>query len=316
MCEIRDLDRREVVDDLSIATDANNGITCPVPGCSCKTVFKRWGDMRGHFLDDSTHKKDYFRVFLERMHEPFCDQSGPGFNHGINSLMLALIRQPTSIEEITSSTSKGFGTSKEPLKPIASLAPARPKRARPVQEQQSLPTALPEAVAAPPRLLGPSPSDFSRLEQVPAAQDLLKMEVESFKKPFYRSAFSRISELVRDSDEINKTWRGKVWDDYVDMFHGIPPCFHCRSEEGKQIHHQNPLFHEIILVSLNKLGTTAEAIVECLDVGNKVPYEALLQEVFAFHMKQGKVCAVPYCQSCNQDAEAKRKRGKRMENQN
>lgn len=335
MCEVRDMERKDVVDKLSMLTDMHNGVRCPVPECGCKTVFKRWGDMRGHFLDDSTHKRDFFKAYLEKMKEPFCDQSGPGFNHGINSLMLALLKQPTNPGDV-------FKEKKTQASEVPVAAPRRVKGARPLQEQQSLPSMLAEAVEAsvmPPRLRGPSPSDFSQMEDIavetrPQLPDREKMYQSvlqhsrelygerpqtlleqvraeaNVKKTSGRSAFSRISELIRDSEEINKTWRGKVWDDYVDMFHGIPPCFHCRSEEGKQIHHQNPLFHEIILVSLNKLGTTAEVIVEALDGGNRTPYEQLLAEVFAFHMKTGKVCAVPYCQGCNQDAEIKRRKGK------
>lgn len=296
MCEVRDLEKKEVVEELSMATDMHNGIKCPVPGCACKTVFKRWGDMRGHFLDDSTHKRDYFRVFMEAMNEPFCDQSGPGFNHGINSLMLALIRRPTSIDEFLGQTKK-VGVGSKVDAGIVLEAPQRLKKARPVQEQQEL---LPSVSTSSEALLEPSRTLF---EQV---------AVETFQRRTGKGAFAQISEFIRDSEEINKTWRGKVWDDYVDMFHGIPPCFHCRSEEGKQIHHQNPLFHEIILLSLNKLGTTAEMVIEERDKGNREPLTRILQEVFAYHMKPGRVCAVPYCQGCNQDAEMKRKRGKRL----
>jgi hypothetical protein len=298
MCEVRDLERKEVIDELSMATDMNNGIKCPVPECGCTTSFKRWGDMRGHFLDDSSHKRDFFKAFIDKMKEPFCDSSGPGFNHGINSLMLALIRQPTNPSELNKETVK-----KGKAPETAIEAPVRPKKVRPVQEQQSLGYAnSTPAEASEESFEGQSLHDLTLFEKV-------RTEMGA-KRSSNRSPFSQISELIRDSEEINKVWRGKVWDDYVDMFHGIPPCFHCRSEEGKQIHHQNPLFHEIILVSLNKLGTTAESIVDGIDKGNKEPYNQLLQEVFAFHMKAGKVCAVPYCQECNQDAEVKRKRGR------
>jgi hypothetical protein len=284
MCEIRDLNRKEVVDELSMVSDMNGGLRCPVPGCKCTTLFKRWGDMRGHFLDDTTHKKDYFHAFLTKMHEPFCDQTGPGFNHCINSLMLALIRQPTTLEEMSKE-----GSSKKTTNPSnESTTPKRLKKVKPLCEQGEL--------------AGLIESGQKRLE------DAFTISSSTPKK----GAFSQISEFIRDSEEINKVWRGKVWEQYVEMFHGIPPCFHCRSEEGKQIHHQNPLFHEIILVSLNKLGTTAEQIVEEQEKGNEEPLNKLLQEVSAYHMKPGKVCAVPYCQSCNQDAEIKRKKGRRL----
>lgn len=307
MAETRDLSRKDVVDELSLLTDMNGGVRCPVPECGCRTIFKRWGDMRGHFLDDSTHKRDFFSAFLEKMHEPYCDTSGPGFNHGINSLMLALLKQPTNPSDVV-----GKKTPKVSAPELVTVPARKPKAPRPLREQQNLFAAPAEATeATPPRLRGPSPSDFSQMEDVKAPTLFEQVRQEAANAPkSRRSAFSQLSELIRDSDEINKTWRGKVWDDYVDMFHGIPPCFHCRSEEGKQIHHQNPLFHEIILVSLNKLGTTAETVAEALDKGNKAPYEQLLQEVFSFHMKAGKVCAVPYCQGCNQDAEIKRRRGK------
>lgn len=296
MCEIRDLEKKDVVDELSQASDMNNGIRCPVPGCLSKKVFKRWGDMRGHFLDESTHKRDYFRAFLEKMHEPFCDQSGPGFNHGLNSLMLALIRQPTPVEDLV--VKEGSGSSKKSAtKTLESMALTKPKKTRPMQEQQELLPSVPTPSEPPSEL------SMTLFEQV---------ALEASQKRTGKGAFAQISEFIRDSEEINKTWRGKIWDDYVDMFHGIPPCFHCRSEEGKQIHHQNPLFHEIILLSLNKLGTTAETVIEERDRGNLEPLNKVLQEVFTYHMKPGKVCAVPYCQGCNQDAEAKRKRGKRL----
>lgn len=283
MCEIRDLERSEVVDSLSMVTDMSGGIHCPVPDCKSSTIFKRWGDMRAHFLDDTTHKKDYFKAFMETMKEPYCDSKGAGFNHGVNSLILALIRNPTSLTEIVSQA-KAIQPEPTPT------PPSRPKKARPIQEQQTLANMVQELKTA---------SEVA-LEAIPA------MVAKSTNK----SAFSQISEKIRDSDEINKVWRGKIWDQYVDMFHGIPPCFHCRSEEGKQIHHQNPLFHEIILVSLNKLGTTAEMIMEQQEKGNELPFKQLLTEVFNFHMKEGKVCAVPYCAECNQDAETKRKKGK------
>ena len=294
MCEIRDLERKEVVDELSMASDMNGGLRCPVPDCECTTVFKRWGDMRGHFLDDTTHKKDYFKAFLNKMNEPFCDQTGPGFNHGINSLMLALIRQPTSIGDLLgekNSSKKGV------VKEAVSLPPTRPKKVKPIQEQQEL---LPTV---------PTPSMSL---QEPTTTLFEQVATETSQRRSVKSAFSQISEYIRDSDEINKIWRGKVLEEYVDMFHGIPPCFHCRSEEGKQIHHQNPLFHEIVLISLNKLGTTAERVVEERDKGNEEPLKAVLQDVSAYHMRPGRVCAVPYCQGCNQDAEVKRKRGKRL----
>jgi hypothetical protein len=295
MCEIRDLERKEVVEELSMATDMNNGIRCPVPDCDCMTVFKRWGDMRGHFLDDSTHKKDYFRAFLDRMHEPFCDSSGPGFNHGVNSLMLALIRQPTSVDDLLGEKSSSKKGAVKVIEPV-SVPSARPKKTRPVQEQQEL---LPSVPTPSTSLPEPTTTLF---EQVAA---------EATQRRSGKSAFSQISEYIRDSDEINKTWRGKVLEEYVDMFHGMPPCFHCRSEEGKQIHHQNPLFHEIVLISLNKLGTTADRVIEERDKGNEEPLKSVLHDVFAYHMKPGRVCAVPYCQGCNQDAEIKRKKGKR-----
>lgn len=310
MCQIRDLTPQEVVDELSMITDMNNGIRCPVPDCVCQTIFKRWGDMRSHFLDDSNHKKDYFHAYLNKTHEPFCDLRGSGFNHGVNSLMLALIRQPTSVENILGEKNLSKKGAVRVLEPVASVS-LRSKKTKPVQEQQELANLnstgqkvfgevlepVAPAVIEPPRLMGPSPSDFSQIKEIVAAK----------KQPF-----SVLSEYIRQSDEINKTWRGKVLEEYVDMFHGIPPCFHCRSEEGKQIHHQNPLFHEIVLISLNKLGTTAERVIEERDKGNEEPLKSVLHDVFAYHMKPGRVCAVPYCQGCNQDAEIKRKKGRRF----
>lgn len=292
MCEIRDLEKKEVVDELSMASDMNGGLRCPVPDCDCTTLFKRWGDMRGHFLDDTTHKKDYFKVFLNKMHEPFCDQTGPGFNHGINSLMLALIRQPTTLEEM----SKEGSSKRTTISTNESTAPIKSRKVKPVCEQRELVGLIESGQKS----LGDDITTSSVVSEPPRSRTK-------------KGAFSQISEFIRDSEEINKIWRGKVWEQYVEMFHGIPPCFHCRSEEGKQIHHQNPLFHEIILVSLNKLGTTAEQVVEERDKGNEEPLNKVLQEVSAYHMKPGRVCAVPYCQGCNQDAEMKRKRGRKTE---
>ena len=279
MEETQEMTKDEVVEELSMLTFNNKGIQCPVPNCANKTKFVRWGDLREHFLDTSTHKKDYFEVYFKSQNQPFCDSRGAGFNHGLNSLILSLVKNPVAINQLT--------PSQPAIKGIATPS-ARPKRARPLQEQQS----LPEVTESP----------------AIACKDPLREDKASaqtkFKDPnMGKSPFARLSEQIRDSDQINKIWRAKVWDEYVDMFHGIPPCFHCRAEEGKQIHHQNPLFHEIILMTLNKLGTTAEMVVSNTDLYNQV-----LIEVFAFHMKTGKVCAVPYCQGCNQDAEMKRKR--------
>jgi hypothetical protein len=290
--EVRELEKNEVIDQLSEATDMNNGIRCPVVGCSCKTVFKRWGDMRGHFLDNTTHKKDFFRIYMEKTNEPFCDLRGAGFNHGVNSLMLALIRQPTSVEEFTNE-----GNKKTSAKNTEPAATTKSKKARPILEQQILGYTVQEPIEAPPE------ATVTLFKQV--------QEEAQTRTTSNRSSFSRVSEMIRESDEINKVWRGKVLEEYVDMFHGIPPCFHCRSEEGKQIHHQNPLFHEIVLISLNKLGTTAERVIEEREKGDEGPLKAVLQDVFAYHMKPGRVCAVPYCQGCNQDAEIKRRKGRR-----
>jgi hypothetical protein len=208
--------------------------------------------------------------------------------------MLALIRQPTSVENILGEKNLSKKGAVRVLEPVASVS-LRPKKTKPVQEQQELLPSVPTPSTAKPE---PTTTLF---EQVVA---------ESIQRRSGKSAFSQISEYIRESDEINKTWRGKVLEEYVDMFHGIPPCFHCRSEEGKQIHHQNPLFHEIVLISLNKLGTTAERVIEERDKGNEEPLKSVLQDVFAYHMKPGRVCAVPYCQGCNQDAEVKRKKGR------
>lgn len=239
--------------------------------------------MRGHFLDSSTHKRDFFRIFLEKTNEPFCDLRGPGFNHGINCLMLALLQQPTTPEEFESEGKK------ETVK-TSTAAPTRAKKVRPVLEQQKLGYEKAEAV-----------------ETTPEATT----EVAASVRKSERSAFSEISEMIRDSDGINKIWRGNVFSKFVEMFHGIPPCFHCRVEEGKQIHHQNPLFHEIVLINLNKLATTAEEVLEQKNKGNNEPFEKLSSGVFTYHLAPNAVLAVPYCQNCNRDAELKRKRGKR-----
>lgn len=302
MKKIQEKPSQEVIALLSEFVDKNGTVSCPVPGCESKTTYKRWGDMRAHFLDETTHKRDYFNWFLESEKTPFCDTRGAGFNHGLNSLLLALLTQPTPIPQ--------------PSQKKPQNVSIRPKKVKPIQEQRELAALIstgqkavgevlepvaPEvpAVIEPPRLMGPSPSDFSK-----GIEDFVANKKQSF---------SILSEYIRQSDEINKVWRVKLLEKYVDMFHGIPPCFHCRVEEGKQIHHQNPLFHEIVLISLNKLGTTAEKVLDEQYKGNEAPLQSVLQDVFKYHMEEGKVCAVPYCQGCNQDAENKRKRGKRAE---
>lgn len=295
MTEQRNRKEEEVRNDLDAFFSKNSsGVRCPVPGCPCTLTFLRWGPLWDHFLDDG-HKRDFFKVYEQKYHRPFCGTSGPEFKHGVRSLILAMLLQPTSLVSLQASLVRR----KKPS-PAALL---KPKKERPIQEQQVLlgtPEKAPEAPVEPP---APTPTPVL---------DRVVMHTVAPEK----NAFSRLSELIRESPEINIQWRGQVYSKYVQMFHGIPPCFHCRAAEGKQVHHQNPLFHEIILIALNKLATTAEEVMrdydqprEIFDSGSRL-YNSILQEVVEYHNQEGWVLAVPYCQECNQDAEAKRRKGR------
>lgn len=283
MTEQRNRPHSEVRTDLeTLFAGKVGGLKCPVPGCACTVSFLRWGSLWDHFLD-SGHKKDFFSVYTQKFHRPFCDSNGDGFKHGVRALMLAMFTQPTSLVSLQATVAK--------RKQANAAAAEKPKKVRPVQEQQSLLTEEKEATETP----------WERHEALMKA-------VAVAQAPSKKSAFSQLSELIRDEDEINVKWRGREYAKYVKMFHGIPPCFHCRSAEGKQIHHQNPLFHEIILISLNKLATTAEEVMK--DGKDSLRYKAVLQEVADYHNEYGAVLAVPYCQECNQDAEAKRRKSR------
>jgi hypothetical protein len=284
MTEQRNRPPQDVKNDLESHFYASSGIKCPVPGCTCATTFLRWGSLWDHFLD-AGHKKDFFSAYTQKFHRPFCDPSGEGFKHGVRALMLAMITQPTSLVSLQATIAK--------RRQAKETAFERPKKTRPVQEQQLL---LSEEKEAPETLVE---------SLAPALKAVATATSSSFSK---KSSFSQLSELIREEDEINVRWRGREYAKYVKMFHGIPPCFHCRSAEGKQIHHQNPLFHEIILISLNKLATTAEEVMKEGKGGWR--YNSLLQEVVSYHFEDGAVLAVPYCQECNQDAEAKRRKSR------
>lgn len=308
MDECRDKNKVDLNVALGMSFDMAGGHVCPVPGCQFTQKFARWGDLYDHFLDKSTHKRDYFQYYLDKRNEPFCGARGQEFNHGVKALILALIQCPTAIPAKTKSSS-GKKNSTPLIETIPSVAPERARRVKPLQEQQSM--------------LG------DVLPSSPAVQTLLMQVTEQAKyspetlahfaspKPSGKRPFTKVCELIRESDPISKTWRGKVWDEYVEMFHGFPPCFHCRVEEATQIHHQNPLFHEIVLLSLKKLGLQAEKIIEDME-GKEIltGLSAITQEVYEFHMKPGRVCAVPYCRNCNMDAETKRRRGKQEDNEN
>jgi len=279
------------------------GIPCPVPGCTHTKSFVSWGELYDHFLDGG-HKRDFFNLYRERYHRPYSPASGLEFKYGVMALMLAQIMQPTSVDD----ASKVIRTRKpKPKKTTAELIegiPQRPKRVKRTEVQVSLP-GLQEASEG---------TVGEKAEHGPAE---IPVVVESTSASVavlpHRNtgAFHKVAEFIRNSDEINLVWRGKVLEMYIEMFHGIPPCFHCRSAEGKQIHHQNPLFHEIVLLMLSKLGTTAEKVWEAKEQGNEIPLQTVLKEVTAYHMKEGRVLAVPYCSDCNQDAELKRRTRKK-----
>lgn len=297
MTEQRNRNESEVKADLDAMFSSGTSRTCPVPGCACTTKFTRWGALWDHFLD-SNHKRDFFKAYEQKYHRQFCDSSGEGFKHGVRALMLAMFLQPTSLVSLQAALVRR-------KKPIME-ALGRVKKARPVQEQQTL-LAEPE-----------TPADV-RTAPVESSEEPVHT-VLAFEKaaPWTapkKSAFAHLSEIIRDSKEINVEWRGAVYSKYVQMFHGIPPCFHCRAAEGKQIHHQNPLFHEIILIALNRWATTADEVMkdyESVDPSTNTNglFRRVLLEVVNYHNQDGWVLAVPYCQECNQDAEAKRRKGR------
>lgn len=300
MTEQRNRKEHEVKSDLDAYFSKNpKGITCPVPGCPCTLTFLRWGALWDHFLDNN-HKRDFFKAYEQKYHRPFCDPSGEGFKHGVRSLMLAMLIQPTSLVSLQAMLVRR-------KKPVVE-AVERIKKVRPVQEQQTL---LVET--EPPAEAATKPTEG--IKEPPSRVETLELARVIAGSPTKKSAFSRLSDIIRDSKEINVDWRGAVYSKYVHMFHGIPPCFHCRSAEGKQIHHQNPLFHEIILIALNKWATTADEVMKDYDsleasMGGTGLFHRVLAEVVNYHNQEGWVLAVPYCQECNQDAEAKRRKGR------
>lgn len=318
MDECRDKAGKELNESLGMLFDmAPGGLTCPAPGCQFTQKFTRWGDLYDHFLDKSTHKRDYFQFYLDKRNEPFCGNRGQEFKDGVKALMLALLQTPTALPSKVKLPPKKSST--PIIEAVSAVTPERPRRVKPLQEQQTM--------------LGEVPTPTQPLQKAsePPMQTLYMQVAEQAKyspetveamrysppKSHGKKPFTKVCELIRDSDEISKVWRGKVWDEYVEMFHGFAPCFHCRVEEATQIHHQNPLFHEIVLLSLKKLGISAEKIVEDLE-GKEITtsLKTITQEVYEFHMKQGRVCAVPYCRNCNMDAETKRRRGRQEDGEN
>jgi hypothetical protein len=225
--------------------------------------------------------------------------------------MLAMFLQPTSLTAM-------HAASVRRSKPTASTN-LKAKRIRPIEEQQVL-LDEPKMAADLPfelkKMFVPTPTghdaEFDNTPSETKERIEFKKVAESASSN-KKSSFARLSDILRESSEINVEWRGKVYSNYVKLFHGIPPCFHCRSAEGKQIHHQNPLFHEIILIALNKWATTAEEVMKDYDsmeasTGTSGLFRRVLAEVVDYHNQEGWVLAVPYCQECNQDAETKRKR--------
>lgn len=305
MVEVRDSSPDQVKEELSMEFGMSGSKGCPVPGCGSINTYSRWGDLYDHFLDTS-HKRDYFNAFFEARHEPFGATRGPEFTHGVRSLMLALFQQPTALASLLKAKPVPVATT--------STDAIRAKRAKPVQEQQSFDKmkAVLKAAVSLPEAEAEERTTKSLYETM--KNQAVEKEENPAKGRSGKSNFSRLSEIVRDSDEINKIWRGEVWDKYVEQFHGFPPCFHCRETEANQIHHQNPLFSEIVLLSLKKLDLTADQVMEKEDSQDKSAVGQVIKEVFEFHMKPGRVCAVPYCKGCNQDAEIKRRAAKALKN--
>lgn len=308
MNEYKNKSVQDLKQELAMYMDMNGTTRCPVPGCTCDKDFARWGDLQDHFIDGG-HKSLYFKAFEKKAHRAFCETNGPSFGHGVRALVMASLLQPTPLSDLAAVVAARKTKVKE-----GSTSPTppshRPKKARPKEEQQNLPNMPPPTAEEPVKdsaEVAKEPEDVVEDEEEGVEEEVSSAPA---KKGKGKGAFSQLSEIIRDSDEINKVWRGKVMDEYIDLFHGIPPCLHCRNEEGKQIHHQHPLFHEIILVSLNKLATTAELVMEAKAAGDEAPLREITQEVFEYHMKKGRVLAAPYCQGCNQDAEIKRRKSK------
>lgn len=318
MNDVKHRPKTELHKELQQFFNQTTGKICPVPGCACPTSFRSWGNLFDHFVD-GTHKKEFFALYRDKYHRPYGEEKGSDFKFGVMALMIAQFLQPTSPEdakvEAQRKTTKGFQPATITETPIITNLPIRIKKNKTQPDSQisfhgpfgnTTPTdAFPDNPAI---THGKAPVSLS--VAVAASGEGRVGSVEEEGKKAYPGAFSKVAEFIRNSDEINLVWRGKMLESYIEMFHGIPPCFHCRSAEGKQIHHQNPLFHEVVLLMLNKLGTTADKVWEAKENDDPNPLLKMLKEVADYHMKEGKVLAVPYCQACNQDAEAKRRRGK------
>jgi len=285
-------DPAEVRRELNSLFNKPGGLSCPVPGCQNSKTFTSWGQLFDHFMDDG-HKRDYFNVYQRKYHRPFGKNYGPEFKFGVMALLLSVIQKPT-----TPATALATGPTKK-TKQTAVIG-KHTVVLRSNQEKEVIsPFLFPkeEAIEEDP-------------EEEDSGEEETIGEITQMNKNRMSAAFANLSNYIRNTKEISVVWRGKVMDSYIDIFHGNPPCLHCLRAEGKQIHHQSPLFHQIVLFALNKLGTTAEKVLDASAQKNETPRQQVLKEVFDYHMKKGFVLAAPYCHRCNQDAEAQRQAGK------
>lgn len=292
MTEVRAKTPEDLKSDLDMHFGLSGSLACPVPGCSCLSSFTRWGEMFDHFVNNG-HHREYFNAYQKKYHRAFSSWSGPNFKYGVQALILALLLQPTTLEQAMASSST--------------------RKAKTASTKVAVPTSVVKVgevgVVLRPKKIKKAEGDL--FGSKPTESTVEEPEVFIPAEPprtVRKSAFSQLSELIRNSKEISIVWRGSVMDKFIDIFHGIPPCLHCRAEEGKQIQHQDPLFHEIVLLALNKHATLADVVMEKKTQGDETPFQTILKEVFDYHMKEGRVLAVPYCQGCNMDAEAKRRK--------
>lgn len=291
MTEIKAKDPNDLKSELDMHFGLSGGLACPVPGCGDVTFFSRWGDLLAHFIDTG-HHRDYFNAYQKKYHRAFSAWEGPTFKYGIQALMLAMMEQPTTLDQALASSKKTKSATPKLELPVKTTKVGELQVALRAKKTKKLETSL----------FG------DETIEPPVVQAVQPVQPTEPVRTLRKSAFSQLSELIRNSKEISIVWRGSVMDKFIDIFHGIPPCLHCRSAEGKQIQHQDPLFHEIVLLALNKHMTQADVVMAAKAKGDENLFQTILKEVFDYHMKEGRVLAVPYCQGCNFDAETKRRK--------
>lgn len=282
----------------AIFADNDGAVRCPVPGCEELTFFSRWQTLWDHFQQE--HKKDFYAAFKRKYHRHFSEHNGHSLTQGIKALMLASFDRPTSAEAV----------SKESLKPKPKIAPTlaelteRFVNASPAARQQKLP-----------EIISSSSKEHSEKNTNTTSSNLSTRDNNmtapiTTSKSYYNDnhgAFRTLSTKIRKDPKMDIEWRGRELEKFTKIFHGMPPCFHCNARVGNQIHHQHPLFFNIIVIALNQQSTTAEAVIKDYAEGNTVLFDRVLKNVYDYHMEEGRVITAPYCRDCNQDAEHKRR---------